>query len=148
MAIRLSPVSRGSAAGFTLMELMVAMIILTVGLLGVASVVASITRRQVRTASRMEMTVLAESKLEELRAYSMLGASDTLQVTLGGSLTAYVADHADTQTSPSGVQYNRRWLVAAGPAGARDVTVRIQPVERRGSMLPQLDFDAVILVVR
>ncbi len=148
MAIQPSPVSRGSAAGFTLMELMVAMIILTVGLLGVASVLASITRRQIRTASRMEMTVLAESKLEELRAYSMLGASDTLQVTFGGSLTASVADHSDTQTSPSGVQYNRRWLVAAGPAGARDVTVRIQPVERRGSMLPQLDFDAVLLVIR
>ncbi len=148
MVTQVPSVSRGSAAGFTLVELMMAMFILTVGLLGVASVMAGVISRQIRTASRMEMTVMAESKLEELRAYSMLGASDTMQVAIGGSLTSSVAIHADVQTSPSGRQFNRRWLVAAGPAGARNVTVRIEPVTSAGSTLPHLDFDAVLMVIR
>ncbi len=148
MAIQVSPVSRGSAAGFTLIELLMAMFILTVGLLGVASVMVGITSRQIRTSSRIEMTVLAESKLEELRAYSMLGASDTAQVTIGGSLTSSQTNHSDVQTTPSGHQYSRRWLLAAGPAGARNVTVRIAPVEWRRSMLRQLDLDGILVVVR
>ncbi len=140
--------SRGSAAGFTLIELIIAMFVLTVGLLGVASVMVGIMSRQIRTASRMEMTVSAESKLEELRAYSMLGASDTAEVTIGGSLTSSETNHSDVHTTPSGRQYFRRWVVTAGPAGARDVTVRIEPVEWRRSMLPRLDLDAILMVVR
>ena len=140
--------SRGSAAGFTLIELIIAVFVLTVGLLGVASVMVGIMSRQIRTASRMEMTVSAESKLEELRAYSMLGASDTAEVTIGGSLTSSETNHSDVHTTPSGRQYFRRWVVTAGPAGARDVTVRIEPVEWRRSMLPQLDLDAILMVVR
>ncbi len=140
--------SRGSAAGFTLIELIIAVFVLTVGLLGVASVMVGIMSRQIRTASRMEMTVSAESKLEELRAYSMLGASDTAEVTIGGSLTSSETNHSDVHTTPSGRQYFRRWVVTAGPAGARDVTVRIEPVEWRRSMLPRLDLDAILMVVR
>ena len=144
----MSSTSRGSAAGFTLIELIIAVFVLTVGLLGVASVMVGIMSRQIRTASRMEMTVSAESKLEELRAYSMLGASDTAEVTIGGSLTSSETNHSDVHTTPSGRQYFRRWVVTAGPAGARDVTVRIEPVEWRRSMLPQLDLDAILMVVR
>ncbi len=144
----MSSTSRGSAAGFTLIELIIAVFVLTVGLLGVASVMVGIMSRQIRTASRMEMTVSAESKLEELRAYSMLGASDTAEVTIGGSLTSSETNHSDVHTTPSGRQYFRRWVVTAGPAGARDVTVRIEPVEWRRSMLPRLDLDAILMVVR
>ncbi len=145
----MTPVTRGSAAGFTLIELIMAVFVLTVGLLGVASVLVGIMSRQVRTASRMEMTASAESKLEELRAYSLLGASDTAQVTIGGSLTSSSdTNHSDVHMTPSGRQYSRRWLVAAGPAGARNVTVRIEPVEWRRSMLRRLDLDAILLVVR
>ncbi len=144
----MSSTSRGSAAGFTLIELIIAVFVLTVGLLGVASVMVGIMSRQIRTASRMEMTVSAESKLEELRAYSMLGASDTAEVTIGGSLTSSETNHSDVHTTPSGRQYFRRWVVTAGPAGARDVTVRIEPVEWRRSMLPKLDLDAILMVVR
>ena len=144
----MTPVSRGSAAGFTLIELIMAVFVLTVGLLGVASVLVGIMSRQRRTASRMEMTVSAESKLEELRAYSMLGASDTAEVTIGGSLTSSETNHSDVHATPSGRQYFRRWVVTAGPAGARDVTVRIEPVEWRRSMLRRLDLDAILMVVR
>ncbi len=141
-------VSRDSSAGFTLVELMVAVFILTVGLLGVAGVIASTIQRQIRTSSRIVMTTLAESKIEELRAYSMIGAADTSQVAMGGSLDTSEVNHSDVQVSPSGVQFNRRWTVGLGPAGTRAVTVRVTPVNRLGSMLPYLDFNALLLVTR
>ncbi len=140
--------SRDASAGFTLIELMVAVFILTVGLVGVAGVMASTIQRQIRTSSRIVMTTLAESKIEELRAYSMIGAADTSQVAMGGSLDSSETDHSDVLASPSGVQYNRRWTVGAGPAGTRAVTVRVTPVTRLGSMLPYLEFNALLLVTR
>ena len=139
---------RDSSAGFTLIELTVAMVILTVGLVGVAGLMASAIQRQLRASSRIEMTTLAESKTEELRAYAMLGAADTTQVSVGGSLTTFEADHSETQEGPSGQAYNLRWTVAAGPAGTRAVTVRVTPANRTLSVVRSLTLDALVLVVR
>ncbi len=125
-----------------------AILILTVGVLGMASVMASTSRRQLRATSRIEMTAMAESKLEELRAYSMLKAADSVQVTIGGSVTTSMANHSDTIPSPAGRLYIRRWAVVDSTAGTRAATVRIEPLNQTGSLLSSLEVQALLLVVR
>ncbi len=132
--------------GFTIVELIVAMLVLTIGILGMASVIASIHVRRLRVTSRIEMTTLAESKLEELRAYSTGGTADTVQLAIGGSITASLLNHSDTVSSGSGRAHVRRWALVNGPAATREVTLRIEPLNRARHMLPSLDFYTLLLL--
>jgi prepilin-type N-terminal cleavage/methylation domain-containing protein len=112
--------------GFTLIELMLAIVVVVVGLLGIASTMAAMTRYQDLSAARADMNALADNKLEQLRAAAATRTVDTLQLALGGDLTVATAQHNDVVTE-RGRTYARLWLVAAGVGGALDVTLRIQP---------------------
>lgn len=103
------PVFTEREGGFTLPELMVAVLLLVVGVLGLASLMATATVRQTRATVLTEMTTIAESKLEEMRAYALYKSADTVQVSLGGSVTTSEPSHYDAVTSPVGRQYLRRW---------------------------------------
>jgi prepilin-type N-terminal cleavage/methylation domain-containing protein len=134
---------RGREGGFTLIELMLAIIVVVVGLLGIASTMATMTRYQDLSAARADMDALADSKLEQLRAASQTRSADTLQLAIGGSLTVATAPWTDVITE-RGRTYVRLWTVAAGVGGTRDVTLRIQPQvdERRTPRL--IDFQTLI----
>lgn len=115
-----------SEGGFTLIELMLAIVVIVVGLLGIASTMAAMTRYQDLSAARTDMDALADNKLEQLRAAAQTRSADTLQLALGGSLTAATAPWTEVVTE-RGRTYVLLWLVAAGVGGALDVTLRIQP---------------------
>ena len=116
--------------GFTLVELMMAVVMLSFGLLGMAGLMVSSTQVQQLSTSRSQMTSVAESKLEELRSYGMTAATDPLRARLnvGGSLVAPVANYADSAQAPgSGRWFYRRWQVSNDIAGMRRVNLRIVP---------------------
>jgi prepilin-type N-terminal cleavage/methylation domain-containing protein len=129
--------------GFTLIELMLAIIVVVVGLLGIASTMASMTRYQDLSAARTDMDALADNKLEQLRAAAQTRSADTLKLAIGGSLTVATAPFTEVVTE-RGRTYVLLWLVAAGVGGTRDVTLRIHPqVEDRRT--PRLiDFQTLI----
>jgi Tfp pilus assembly protein PilV len=134
--------------GFTLAELTVAVLLLVVGVLGLASLMATATVRQTRSTVLIEMTSFAESKVEELRAHAIYKSVDTMQVETGGSLTTSEAYHADTVTSPVGRSYIRRWLIEAGVGGTRQATLRVAPLGTSRHTLPAMDFRTLLMVVR
>jgi prepilin-type N-terminal cleavage/methylation domain-containing protein len=115
--------------GFTLLELMIAAVILSVGLLALADAVSRQFRWSIRAAARADLGELADAKLEELRLAGTVAVADSMQLTLGGSTTTSVANHADTVPNAQGINHVRRWSVVAGPvAWSRAVTVRVQPI--------------------
>lgn len=119
-----------SRRGFGLVELMVAIIMLSVGMLGMASLMASALRRERISSTRMEVSSLAEAKFEELRAYGALNYTHALRARLnpGGSLTLNVGNYTDSLTALNGRTYYRRWTVANGTAlNTRRVTLRVTP---------------------
>lgn len=118
--------------GFSLPELVVAMVILTIGMLFMVGIIGNGIRWQDAAASRAEMTTLAEGKIEELRAYGMARSTDPLRarVALGGSLASDVAGYGDTVDGPAGRRFGRRWEVTTDIAGARRVVVRVIPLSR------------------
>ena len=128
-------------SGFTLPELLIALTILTVGLLGLASVMAGVTRYQELATNRNDMTLLADSKLERLRAAATTRTTDTLELALG--------QHVDTVTSARGRRFVRLWHVTAGPTGggSRSVTLRIRPLVDERRTPRQLDFMTIILII-
>lgn len=132
-------------AGFTLIEIIVAMFILSIGVLGMASILAGTSRRHERSVSHADLTAAAESKLEDLRSASALGSADTVELAEGGSLTTSEADHADSLRTPEARWILRRWTVEDGPGGTRAVTVRVRPAEVARNDHNALDLSSLVV---
>jgi Tfp pilus assembly protein PilV len=119
--------------GTSLIELIVAVTILMLGVVAVATNMTSTMRRTTHSGIRGSSSELADAKLEELRAAAMAQGVDPAPVAMGGSTTADVAGHFDVVTDAQGRDFRRRWSVTDGPvvdaAGkhTRVVTVRVAP---------------------
>lgn len=104
--------------GFGLVEVMIAML-LFVGAVVALSQLVSYSLRLETVAQRTEIALsLGRAKLEELRVFPATHAERQA----GGSLTASVASHFDR---PAGTMLERRWVVAAGPAGTQSITLTV-----------------------
>lgn len=124
--------------GFSLPEVIVAITVLTVGMLFMVGIIGNGMRWQNIAAARAEMTTLAEGKIEELRAYGMARSTDSLRtrVALGGSLTSDVAGYSDAVDGPAGRRFGRRWEITPDVAGARRVVVRVAALSRSAGDMP------------
>ena len=110
--------------GFSIVELMFAMVILSVGVLGMASLMVAATRSEMRATVRVELTEVVQNKLEQMRSAAAAGTADTVELNVGGTLGTPVAGWVDTLTNSAGRWYVRTWEVSNGPAGIRTVVVR------------------------
>jgi prepilin-type N-terminal cleavage/methylation domain-containing protein len=132
--------------GFTLVELMIAIVVIVIGVLGIASTTATMIRFQDVSAARTDMAALADNKFEDLRGFASARAlvlADTSQLTPGGSLTVATAGYNDVVTE-RGRTYTRLWLVTIGVGTTRNVTLRITP-QLASSRGPQSkDFNTLI----
>ena len=136
-------------AGFTVAEMVVATVIIAVGFLALAGLMATVMGRHTRATVVQEMTTIAESKLEELRAASIIDAVNTAIVDVGGSVATDVADHNDVITSSTGRGYKLRWEIADHASGAKSVTMRISMTQTHDRHKVQpMDFSTLLLVVR
>ena len=144
---RARPASR-ARRGFTIVELLLAIVLLSVGMLASAGILVSSTRLQRLAGSRAELTALGEAKLEELRAYGQTIPADPLRTRLaiGGSTTVTTTAYADSVTGLNNVVFLRRWQISAGIAGARQVLLRVEPRTRPSYYLPSLEFTSTILL--
>ena len=140
--------ARAPRRGFTVVELLLAIMLLSVGMLASAGILVSSNRLQRLAGSRSELTAMGEAKLEELRSYGQTAATDPLraQLALGGSTTVTTTAYADSVTGLNGVTDLRRWQVLAGVAGAREVHLRVEPKGHPRYHLASLDFTSTVLL--
>ena len=111
--------TRGEA-GFSLVETMIASLVLTVGLVGLLQLLAVATVMHSDARHATTATLLAQAKIDELMKKNLTTAA---AVQVGGDLDANVTNYFDTPES--GV--TRRWVVAAGPvANTRLLTVKVE----------------------
>src|SRR5579871_3500515 len=99
MALSQSIRNRSGSSGFTVLEVLVAVVVLAIGILGAAALMSQMNVDT--TASRYMSTeaLLASEKLEDLNRYPASSSS----VAPGGSLTADVATYSDQVEMSSGV---------------------------------------------
>ncbi len=135
-----------SRAGFTIIEIMVAVMILTLGLLAMASIMGATAQLQQLTSSRAEITTLAEMKLEELRSYGMTASTDALRAKLavGGSLATPTAGYRDTVLNVRGKTYARSWAISEDVVKTRRVNIRVKPVIDGKNDAKWLDFTTLV----
>jgi prepilin-type N-terminal cleavage/methylation domain-containing protein len=135
-----------SESGFTLVELMLAIIVLVVGVLGLASTMMSMTRYQDLSAVHADMTALGDHKIEQLRVAATYMTADTMQLVVGGSVTVPTAQHVDTLVE-RGRTFIRLWEVQAGPGGTRQLALRVRPLVDDARTPARLDFTTLIQIM-
>jgi hypothetical protein len=129
-----SPRDRREERGASLIEAMLATLMLSVTVIAIAQLFSIAASTNVVAKSRTVATILASQKIEQLRA--LAGRSD---LSWGGSLTqdsSGFVDYLDANSvvigggsqRPSGAVYTRRWSIMplpAGPDGLQLVQVRV-----------------------
>jgi type IV pilus assembly protein PilV len=114
------------SAGFTLLEVLVSIVILSIGLLGMAGLMAVSLKSSTTAYHRSQATVLADDILDRMRSNLLAARAGDYDVTIGGGCTSSGVPDDDceewkdtiAQTLPGG---DGSVLVAAGTA-----TIEIQ----------------------
>jgi prepilin-type N-terminal cleavage/methylation domain-containing protein len=106
-----------SQKGFTLIEIMIAIFLLAVALLGLASVTTMVIKGNAFGKTSTTATTLVKDKMEELKAmtYSTLPT---------GTLIDYASADGTVQTSSAGAYYTRSWTTVPG-TGTNTITVNV-----------------------
>lgn len=116
-----------SERGFTIAESLFAALILTVGLVGTAELLAVTLRTHQFAQSSAQATRHAQAKLEDLMKANF-STTAAIQLTGRNSLDTNVTNYFDVP-APG---YTRRWQVDPGPAAdpqLRRVAVRVLPTQ-------------------
>lgn len=111
--------------GFSLPEVMIATLLLTVGLVGTAEFLAISVRMHQLAQVSTEATRHAQAKVDELMKANFLTTA-AIQITVGDSLGTNVQNYFDAPAAG----FTRRWRVEAGPGAnpqLRKLTVRVIP---------------------
>ena len=126
-------VQRSVARGFTLIEALVALVVLSIGLLGVAGMQIAGLRANMSAGSRTQASYLADDIVDRMRANNTAARSGSYNVAIGATLTGTTTAQTDVQTwvaelatLPSG-----KGSIAVDPA-TNIATVVIQWVDSRG----------------
>ena len=115
---------RRTDAGFSIIEVCFAALIMVVGLVSVAQLLAVTTWAESMARNGALATRMGQGKLDELMKANF-DTNPQVQVTPGGvdTLAANVANYFDVDPAAP-PRWTRRWRVQAGPAATRILTVR------------------------
>ena len=110
--------------GFTLVECVIAIVLVTIGLAAVFSLLTVCLRTEVISRELGVANSLSRSKIEELKNSTRV---------VGGNLTANVAGYYDNPN----LKYTRRWQISADSMQTQTVTVVMIP-NTAGARLPEV----------
>jgi prepilin-type N-terminal cleavage/methylation domain-containing protein len=126
-AARRSAGPEGAAreGGFTLIEVLFAMVIMVVALVSMAELMAITLRMQMMGRNQTAAVRMIQAKIDDLVSLNFFAPSINPLANVGGSITADVASYFDI---PAG-GYKRRWQIEAiaGQTEVRKLTVRVIP---------------------
>ena len=114
-------------AGFTLIEALIAMLVLAFGLLAVAGLQTTLAHNSDVAKQRTEATRLAQAKIEDLRGYQQLPAAS------GIPAYADIATDNDAPATTTNTSYARSWTVTDDTALTQKLLrVNVDWVDRQG----------------
>ena len=131
-AERTTPAGRRNERGFSLIEMMIAATVITVGLVAVAGVSVYISRTNSASNTMSILATAAQDQADSMRNLAWDQVTEAAQLTVGGNTEYGSADtsHRTQFTdTPAGV-VNVSWKVVAGPGTTGDLrTVTIHVVQ-------------------
>jgi type IV pilus assembly protein PilV len=118
--------------GFTLLEVMIALVVLAIGLLGLASLQIMAIKGNSYGQQMTVASTLAQSQLEQLRRTTLVAGN-----------------FGDTVTAQNGITYSRNWIVTANDPqqGMNTVTITISwtgPMGEGTAAIRQISLRTII----
>ena len=140
-ACRCSSAAPNDDRGFSLAEVLVSMVIMMVGLVAVAQLLAVSVHTHLLGRRTSEASMLATSKIEELSKLNhAIAAAIQISPASPDPLAGNVPNYFDQS-----VGYTRRWHVTAGPTtDTRRVTVRVLPPANRQPWNKTVDVTTIL----
>lgn len=125
--------------GFTIVEVLIAMVILTVALVALAELMAITLRMQMMGRNETAAVRLIQSKIDQI---VNINFTTTTVANVGGSLTTDVANYFDEPASG----FKRRWQIAAiaGETKVRKLTVRVIPTINDRRTNAEIELSTII----
>lgn len=135
----MAPTNQRDERGFTLIEVLIAMVILTIAMVSMAELMAITLRMQMMGRNETSAIRLAQSKIDQL---INLNFTTNTATDVGGSLTTDIATYFDTED----VNFKRRWQIEAiaGETKVRTLTVRVIPNVNDRRTNAQIDLVTII----
>ena len=135
----MAPTNQRDERGFTLIEVLIAMVILTIAMVSMAELMAITLRMQMMGRNETSAIRLAQSKIDQL---INLNFTTNTVTNVGGSLTTDTATYFDTEDA----NFKRRWQIAAivGETKVRTLTVRVIPNVNDRRTNAQIDLVTII----
>ena len=124
--------------GFTIIETLIALLVMGVGILSLAGMQSAILRNVDISQQRTEATRLAQEKMEALRSYTgisstTLAATTTTPSTVSASALNWTALSSSSDTATTNATFTRTWtLGGATTDGMRAITVTVAWTDRAG----------------
>jgi len=119
--------ARWHQAGFTLIEALLAMLVMAFGMLAIAAMQGNLSRASDTAKQRTEATRLAQQKMEELRSFERLLSAS------GKFAYADLANGSDATRTIGNMSFGRAWTVSGTVDDQyRTVTVSVNWVDRAG----------------
>ena len=138
---------RAKQSGFTLVELLIAMSILTFGILVIASMQISSMRGNTVSGLVTDASNFAVDKTETLMRLgyrdAALDDSDTDGISGIGDASVATADHSETKTSVSGKTYNIFWNIAENEPRTGTKTVKVTVIWNERGVQKSTSLDLI-----
>lgn len=133
------------SAGFSLIEVLVSLVILSVGLIGTAKLQSAVLKNSSDAQARSEATSIAQSKLEELKSYETLEAYNNIQSS--ADLISDAADVGNTlefSVAGTSTSYNVDWSLTENTTpDYLEITVTVAWSDSMGAP-QQVSIDSII----
>lgn len=124
--------SQSGERGFSLIELMIAVTVLTVGLVSIVGMSVSVSRANATSNILSVLATTAQEQADKLRLAVWTTATEDPKLTLGGNVN-YASSNSTHRTTVTGTPagtLNVSWKVTTGPGTKDDVrTVTIKVVQ-------------------
>lgn len=134
-----------TSAGFSLIEVMVSLVILSVGLIGTAKLQTAVLKGGSDSQARSEAVTIAQSKLEELKSYNTL--EDYSEIQSSAALISDAEDDGDTLefvVAGTSASYNLDWSITENTAPTyMEISVTVAWQDSMGSP-QQVSIDSII----
>jgi prepilin-type N-terminal cleavage/methylation domain-containing protein len=143
----MSPFNKRTAQGFSLVEVMVATVILMVGLLGAATLMMRSFRSSVDSKEISIATQLACEKLEDLSRYPSADPHVTVPGASVGSLTADIVQNITVGPQTTPINYYDDIYIAPTTGSFSDIRTGIDPVSGNPNFTTtQMDPDGNVVI--
>lgn len=125
---------RRGQLGFTIVEALVALVIMGFGILSLAGMQAMLSRNADDAKQRTEAVRLAQEKIEQLRSYTGIASTLVGQGVVSSTALNWNALAGSTDTISTNTTYTRTWTLGGASADPmRALTVNVGWIDRAGA---------------